>query len=44
MKIAVLLFGQPRFVNSDKVIQSYETLRNTYDVDFFLPLLKTFRI
>lgn len=35
MKIAVLLFGQPRFVNNDKVIQSYETLRNTYDIDFF---------
>jgi hypothetical protein len=35
MKIAILLFGQPRFVNNEKVIQSYENLRNTYDVDFF---------
>lgn len=35
MKIAVLLFGQPRFVNNEKVIRSYENLRNTYDIDFF---------
>jgi len=35
MKIAVLLFGQPRFITNEKVIRSYEILRNTYDIDFF---------
>ena len=35
MKIAVLFYGQPRFVKNESVISSHKLLEKAYDVDYF---------
>lgn len=35
MKVALLLFGQPRFLDNPKVVESFNNLKNNFNLDVF---------